>query len=75
MSSVLKPGVASRALIWSGAILGAAIAVIGMFVPGGGLAFYLHTPTSTIGLPLAIALIASGAVLGRLDREPRDYGS
>jgi len=63
-----------RALISSGAILGVAIALIGLFMPGGALSFYLHARTALLGLPLSAALMASGAVLGRLDRERVDYG-
>jgi hypothetical protein len=58
-------------LMWFGALLGGAIALVGLLIPGGGLWFYLHAPTCVVGLPLAGSLIASGAVLRRLDDEER----
>ncbi|HEV8217209.1 MAG TPA: hypothetical protein VGP95_15280 [Gemmatimonadaceae bacterium] len=54
-------------LMWFGALLGGAIALVGLFIPGGGLSFYLHAPTCVVGLPLSASLIASGAVLRRME--------
>ena len=58
----------SRLLLASGLVLGSAIAVLGFFIPGGGQHWFLHVRTSTIGIPLSLALIAAGAVVGRLER-------
>lgn len=54
--------------MWFGALLGGAIALVGLLIPGGGLSFYLHAPTCVVGLPLSASLIASGGVLRRLEQ-------
>jgi len=61
----------SRVLMNAGALLGAAIGIIGSILPhgAGGLRWFLHAPTSTVGLPFSLALIIAGAVVGRLERE------
>ena len=59
--------------MWGGTALGAMIGVLGAVVPGGSLNWFLHAPSAVIGLPLSIALIASGAVVRRLDHAaPRE---
>ena len=58
----------SRLFLHAGLLLGALIAVLSMVVPNAGLHWLIHTPAGRVGLPLTLALIATGAVLGRLDR-------
>ena len=58
----------SRYLLYAGLGVGVGYTLLGTFLPGGGLRWFLHTPAGHIGLPLGLALLAAGAVVGRLDR-------
>jgi hypothetical protein len=62
----------SRILTASGVTLGTAVGVIGLFIPGGGLGWFLHTATGQLGVPLGVALIAAGAVARRLERSEEE---
>ena len=52
--------------MWAGTLLGGTIAVLGAWVPGGSLNWFFHAPSAVFGLPLSLALIASGAVVRRM---------
>ena len=59
----------SRLLLGTGLGLGSAIALLGLILPDAGLRWFLHVPTSRIGLPLSLALLGAGAVVRRLERD------
>ena len=59
----------SRLLLGTGLGLGSVVALLGLILPNAGLHWFLHVPTSRIGLPLSLALIGAGAVVGRLERD------
>lgn len=52
----------------AGALLGGMIGLLGVVTPGGSLNWFFHAPSAVIGLPLSLALIASGAVVRRMDQ-------
>ena len=54
-----------------GLLHGTAIGFLGLVGPGGGLQWFLHVPTSQVGLPLSLALIGTGATLRRLEHRER----
>lgn len=59
----------SRLLLGTGLGLGSVVALLGLILPNAGLRWFLHVPTSRIGLSLSLALLGAGAVVGRLERD------
>ena len=57
-----------RIYVGVGFALGIALAVEMILMPGGSTHFLLTSRVSHLGFPISLALMASGAVITRLDR-------
>lgn len=55
-------------LLRAGVVLGAAVGMLMLWVPEGGLRWLRTATTPWLALGISVALLASGAVLRRLER-------
>ena len=55
-------------LLRTGAVLGAAVGFLMLWIPGGGLRWLRTATVPWLALGISVALLASGAVLRRLER-------
>jgi peptidoglycan/LPS O-acetylase OafA/YrhL len=56
-------------LLRAGAVLGAAVGVVMLWIPEGGLRWLRTATTPSLALGISVALLASGAVLRRFERQ------
>lgn len=58
----------SRRLLAAGLGFGALTVLLGAIMPGGVANWFLHSPAGRLGVPISLALLAAGAVVGRMER-------
>ena len=56
-------------LLRAGAVLGAAVGVVMLWIPEGGLRWLRTATIPSLALGISVALLASGAVLRRFERQ------